>query len=288
MTNSIIHDMPEADYHAHPALSSTGARRLLESPAKYNYWCSHQQPGKQAYDVGHAVHTKVLGIGSGTVDYPDEHVTASGAVSTKAATVAWAEEQRALGFTPIAPAQSRKANGMAEALLAHPTARDLLEQPGKAEASVLTTDKTSGVNMRARFDFLPNLTGNSPVAVDLKTSSKPASVDGFTRSVAAYGYDVQEQWYLHALEQAGHERIPFVFVVVETEAPHLVGVHQLDVEWQLMGAAKVRRALDTYARCLDTGIWPGYDPAIQLISPPAWSVYQFEDDYEPLPTAIVM
>jgi hypothetical protein len=288
ITNAIVQDMPEAIYHANQSLSSTGARRLLESPAKFDYWRTHQQPGKQAYDLGTAAHTKILGVGSGVIAYPDEHITASGSVSTKAATVAWAEEQRANGLTPIAPAQARRVDGMAEAVLSHETAGPRLEQSGSAEASVFATDKTSAVEMRARFDFLPDLPGNSPVAVDLKTSSKPASVDGFTRSVAAYGYDVQEQWYLHALEQAGHERIPFVFVVVETEAPHLVGAHQLDIEWQLMGAAKVRRALDTYARCLDTGIWPGYDPAIQLISPPAWSVYQFEDDYEPLPTAIVM
>jgi len=283
MRTGIVKGLSEADYHEHTALSSTGARRLLESPAKFHYWSERWQPGKQSYDVGTAVHTRVLGVGSGTIAYPEEHITASGAVSTKAATVAWAEEQRANGLTPIAPAQARRVDGMAEAVLTHPVAGPLFEQnEGHSEASVFATDKNSGVEMRARFDYL------GPTAVDLKTTAKAASVDGFTRTVAAYGYDVQEQWYLHALEQAGHERIPFVFVVVEAEAPHLVGMHQLDIEWQLMGAAKVRRALDTYARCLDTGTWPGYDPDVQLISPPAWSIYQFEDDYEPLPTAIVM
>jgi len=275
--NGIQYDMPESLYHQHSALSSTGARRLLESPARFNYWRQRQEPGKQSYDVGTAVHTKVLGVGAGTIAYPDEHVTASGAVSTKAATVAWAEEQRTRGLTPVAPAQARRIDGMAEAVLGHTTARALFEQVGgHSEASVFATDSTTGVEMRARFDYL------GTTAVDLKTTAKTASVDGFARTVAAYGYDVQEQWYLHTLEQAGTDRIPFVFVVVESEAPHLVGIHQLDIEWQQMGAAKVKRALDTYAECVEQDVWPGYDPSIQTISPPNYLVYQHEDDYGPL------
>jgi hypothetical protein len=270
-------DVPEATYHAHPALSSTGARRILESPARYKYWTEHQQPGKQAYDVGTAAHALILGTGSGTVEYPEEHITASGAVSTKAATIAWAEEQRANGLTPIAPAQARKVNGMAEAVLAHETAGPLLERDGNSEASVFATDETTGVPMRARFDRLAN------IGIDLKTTAKLASADGFARTVASYGYDVQQEFYERVYTQAtGQERIPFVFIVVETEAPHLVGVHSLDVVWQQMGAAKVQRSLETFAECTATGVWPGYDTDVQLLSPPNWLTYQFEDEYEPL------
>ncbi|WP_065962404.1 PD-(D/E)XK nuclease-like domain-containing protein [Curtobacterium sp. UCD-KPL2560] len=277
MTGRIDLALPESQYHQHPALSSTQARKLLESPARYRWDRDHPQAGKQTFDVGTAVHTKVLGVGAGTVEYPDEHVTASGAVSTKAATVAWAEEQRAAGFTPIAPAQAARVNGMAEAVLAHPTARALLEQSGHSEASVFATDTDTGTPMRARFDRL-----NDDVAIDLKTTAKTASVDGFMRTVAAYGYDVQQEFYLHALEQAGEPRRPFRFIVVESEAPHLVAVHELDVEYQQMGAAKVHRALELYATCTATNTWPGYDPTVQLVSPPTWAVYEHEDEYGPL------
>jgi hypothetical protein len=264
-------NIPEDTYHRHPALSSTGARRLLESPARFKYDRDHVLPGKQAFDLGHAAHAKILGVGNGTVAYPDEHLTPSGAVSTKAATTAWAEEQRAAGLVPIAPQQAAAVNGMAEAVLAHPTARELLEQAGHAEASVFVTDADTGVPMRARFDYLAD------IAVDLKTSSKPANADGFTRSVASYGYDVQQEFYLRALG----ERRPFRFIVVETAAPYLVAVHELDLAWQQMGAAKVQRALEVYAECSSSGIWPGYGDDIQLLSPPAWLTYQFEDEYEP-------
>lgn len=282
LTNEIVYDVTEREYHAHRALSSTGARRLLESPARFNYWRTHQEPGKQSFDVGTAVHTKVLGVGAGTIAYPAEHITASGSVSTKAATVAWADEQRANGLTPIAPAQAARVDGMAEAVLAHPTARALFEQPGHSEASVFATDQDTGVDMRARFDRIAIEVPN-PVAVDLKTTAKLASVDGFARTVASYGYDVQQEFYERAFENAtGYPRIPFVFVVVESEAPHLVAVHSLDIEWQQMGAAKVQRALELYAECSQTGIWPGYPTEAQLLSPPNYLVYQHEDEYGPL------
>lgn len=282
LTNEIVYDVTEREYHAHRALSSTGARQLLESPARFNYWRTHQEPGKQSFDVGTAVHTKVLGVGAGTIAYPDEHVTASGSVSTKAATVAWADEQRANGLTPIAPAQAARVDGMAEAVLAHPTARTLFEQPGHSEASVFATDEDTGVEMRARFDYLPELSLDAPIAVDLKTTAKLASADGFARTVGSYGYDVQEKFYLRAIELVGHDAPRFRFVVVESEAPHLVAVHELDIEWQQMGAAKVQRALELYAECSESGNWYGYPTETQLLSPPNYLVYAHEDEYGPL------
>jgi hypothetical protein len=74
----------------------------------------------------------------------------------------------------------------------------------------------------------------------------------------------------------------FRFVVVESEAPHLVAVHELDIEWQQMGAAKVQRALEMYAECSASGNWPGYPTETQLLSPPNYLVYQHEDEYGPL------
>lgn len=282
MVNAIYTDMSEDDYHARSELSSTGARRLLESPARFNHWRNKGEAGKQAYDVGTAVHTKVLGVGAGTIAYPDEHVTASGSVSTKAATVAWADEQRANGLTPIAPAQAARVDGMAEAVLTHPTARALFEQPGNAEASVFATDRDTGVEMRARFDYLPDMALAAPVAVDLKTTAKLASAEGFARTIGTYGYDVQQEFYLHALAALDIFAVPFRFVVVESEAPHLVGVHAIDTEWCQMGAAKVQRALELYAECSASGVWPGYPTETQLLNPPNYLVYQHEDEYGPL------
>lgn len=268
----IVHDLDEVTYHAHPALSSTGARLLLDSPARFHYAQSHPQGHKAAFDLGTAVHTKVLGKGHETVvlDFPD--------FRTKAAQQA-RDEARELGLVVITAAQSEQVEAMAEAVLAQPTARILFEQKGAAEVSVFATDPETGVDTRARFDYLPDLGNTNPIAVDLKTTGKSASKEDFEKAVASFGYDVQQVHYQHTLAVVTDREIPMVFVVVETEAPHLVAVHQIDVIWTQMGAAKARRARELFAECTASGVWPGYPTDVSLISPPTWAVYQHEEKY---------
>lgn len=268
----IVHGLDETTYHAHPALSSTGARLLLDSPAKYRWAQTNLQEPKAAWDIGTATHTKVLGTGSRAIAYPPEHLTPSGNVSTKAATVEWAKKQRKAGFTPVSPDQMGEVDAMAEAVLAHPKARALLEQPGNPEVSVFGTDPDTGVNMRARFDYLPDFTVKNPVAVDLKTA-RSASPDGFARAVAEHRYDIQEQFYLHLYAiVTGDFTIPFNFVVVENTAPFLVGVYPLSEEFADMGRRKVRQALETYAACTAADLWPGY-PESDPLQPPSWLMF---------------
>lgn len=261
----IVPVLEEHLYHAHPALSSTQARRILESPAKYRHGLTVQEAPKAAWDLGTAVHTEVLGLGATAVAYPEEHLTPSGNVSTKAATVEWAAEQRAAGLTPITPGQMGEVFSMKEAVLAHPMARTLFEQGGTPEASVFSTDPDTDIAMRARFDYLAR------IAVDLK-SARDASPTGFARASAGHGYHVQRGHYDDTLEFAGGHIDGFVFVVVETEAPYLVGVYRLNSEWEDLGARRARQARDTLRRCLDTNTWPGYGNDIQSLMAPFWLI----------------
>lgn len=275
----VVYDLPEDEYHARPELSSTQARWLLESPAHYRWKKDHPQPRKDAFDLGTAVHTKVLGVGAAAIGYPEEHLTDSGRVSTKAATVLWEAEQRTAGLIILSESDLRKVDGMAEAVLRHPTARAVLEQAVRREASVFATDPETGVAERARFDFLPELGAKNPIAGDVKTTAKEASFDGFMKSVLNFGYDVQEGHYDLTLLHAIGEQIPFVFIVVETAAPHFVGIHQLDVVWREMGQAKAREARKRLAESTASGVWPSYPEEIQLLSPPVYAVYQHEEKF---------
>lgn len=278
----IVHDMPEAEYHSHPAFSSTQARQMLESPARYKWGLDHPRPDTAAFDVGTAAHSKILGVGSGVIAYPDEHLTAGGNVSSKKETIAWADQQRAAGLTPVSPNQIDAVNAMSEAVLANRTARALLERPGHAEASVFATDPDTGIEMRARFDFLPD---NNPleqrVAVDLKTTAGTADKDGFSKAAASYRYDVQRGHYLHALEFAAPDEAAaeMKFIVVEKTAPYLVGVHQLDERFAEVGEAAALHARRRLAECLASDEWPGYPDNTQIVPAPMWLLYQHEERY---------
>ncbi|HEY6115272.1 MAG TPA: hypothetical protein VI172_04870, partial [Candidatus Dormibacteraeota bacterium] len=66
MTAPGIYDMSEAEYHAHPALSFSAAKKLLHPscPAIFRHAQDNPQPHKREFDLGHAAHKVVLGEGS--------------------------------------------------------------------------------------------------------------------------------------------------------------------------------------------------------------------------------
>ncbi|WP_353809108.1 PD-(D/E)XK nuclease-like domain-containing protein [Agromyces sp. SYSU T00194] len=253
----IVHDLPDDVYFGHDSLSSTGARRLLDSPARFRYEQDNPQAPRQAFDEGHAIHTLVLGTGSNIVELEFDNYR------TKAA-----QEERdavyAAGGVPMLVKDMAPIRATAEAVLAHPTARRLFEQDGTPETSLFA--EIDGVACRARFDYY------APVAVDLKTTAGRADRHGFAQAAAKYGYEVQDAWYRDVREAVTGERGEFVFVVVEKDAPNLIGVHQLDRDFVDLGRAKTRRARAVYADCIESNQWPGYPEPIQLVVPPVWLV----------------
>lgn len=279
--NGIVHDLDEATYHARPELSSTGARMLLPefkgSPKKFQWALTHKRTSR-AFDVGHAVHAKVLGVGAGIITYPDEDLTPSGNPSTKAATVAWEAEQREAGLTVVSPADLARVDAMAESVLAHPTARLFLEVCTMREVSVFAD--VDGVPCRARFDALSEATRNGVYGVDLKTT-EDATKTGFESSVKRYGYDVQVAHYDATLKAAtGHGVDRFLLVAVEKSGPYEVAVFELPELWRQMGAVKAAEARRIYKECTESGVWPGYDTEVTYLDPPAWAVVDFEMTYE--------
>jgi hypothetical protein len=279
--NRIILDMQDHVYHSRPELSSTVARLILPeykgSPKKFKWAQTHRRESR-AFDIGHAVHAKVLGVGVGIVTYPPEHLTPSGNVSTKAATVAWESEQRAAGLVPIGPWEAHKVNAMSDAVLLHPTARPIFEVAEHREVSVFS--EVDGVPVRARFDALSGETPNGIYAADLKTGDD-ATKTGFEKSVAKWGYDVQQAHYEDTYESSeGRPIDQFFLIAVEKSGPYEVGVHQLPTMWVEMGKKKAAEARRIYKECVESGVWPGYDTAIQFLDPPTWLVFEHEARYE--------
>ena len=272
---SIVLDMPEAEYHARPELSSTGARMLLTAPREFQWAQTHPQPFKKAYDLGTAVHSKVLGVGSQAVAIPTELLASNGAASTNAAKE-FIAAMREIDRIAVKQELFDEIQAMAESVLAHPEARPLFEQEGNAEASVFGRDPDTGVALRARFDFLPSFMQDNPVCVDLKTSAKRADWETFSKTAATLGYDVQQEHYLHTYGVAtGDHSGRMRFVVAETTAPYLVAVHELAFEFSEIGAARAKRARELFAEwsASDKPIWDGYDLNQFPVQPPLWHIY---------------
>lgn len=275
----IYKDLPECVYHNNEfvprgSLSSTGARELLKEagPANYRYQQEHRRDSV-AFDIGRAVHAKILGVGATVATYPPEHLTPSGNASTKAETLAWLEEQRAAGITVLSTNDHATVTAMTEAVLAHPGARALLEQDGHPETSVFSQDPDTGVWMRARFDYLAD------IPVDIKTTARSAGAEGFGKSAADYQYPVQEAHYIDTLRFAGELLDhPMHFIVVEKKPPFSVAVNFLPEEARLIGEELAKQAREIYAACRTTDSWPAHpDEPTQAILP-AWWYFRHEAD----------
>jgi len=263
-------DMSDAEYHSRPELSSTGARRILDSPARFRYWADHPQPAKAAFDLGHAAHAKILGVGAPIIIIPNEHLTDSGNISTKAATREWLQEQRDAGLTPIGRADAQRVDAMAEAVMAEPEARTILERIHGREVTII--QDIEGVPVRARFDIF-----GDGEAADLKTSRDASP--RFNKSVASFGYHLQTRWYDDAYYAETGERLrTFPLIVVESAAPHAVGVYDLDFSYHDAAGQKCEQARNIYRRCMESGEWPWYGR--RTLNAPVWVLIEDEEQRE--------
>lgn len=269
MSTRLVADFPEADYHADPALSSSGARTILKSPARFWHERQHGRPDSKAFDEGHAAHALVLGVGADIYVPVDPDGQPYAEWRTKDAREQ-CEAARALGMTPLHQPQADTVHGMAAALRSHPAAGRLLAPgSGRPEVSGWWVDERTSVDCRVRFDWL-HWTGTAWVAVDYKTTDD-ASPDGFARSVAKWGYHQQDTWYRDAAAALGLGDIPFVFIVQEKKPPYLVGAYELDDDALAAGWRANRTALARFADCTATGRWPGYPDQITRIGLPRWA-----------------
>lgn len=271
--------MPDETYHSDPvpaawggSLSSTGARRILQCPARFAHDRAHPPPSKKTFDLGKAAHLLVLGAGPPLAVGTWDAWTTSEAKAFRASAVA-------AGQVPLKPAEYQQVYDMAAALRRHRLARALLSR-GRPEVSLFWTDDPTGAWCRARLDWLPRpRDGRRLIVTDYKTSTS-ADPDDFRRSAASYGYPTQAAFYLAGVRALGLNPDPaFMFVVQETTPPYLVSVVELDAEAADAGAARARRAIDLFARCTRDRAWPGYtDDEPALLSLPRWYVNDPEGD----------
>ena len=267
MKPGIYADHDESAYHADPALSQSQAKVLLQCPAKYRWQLDHPQAPKAVFDVGHAAHAKVLGVGAEIVVYPAEILGANGAVSTKAAKE-FAAEAREAGKIPLTADVVAEVDAMAEAVLSHAGARSILESDGATEQSMWW--EQDGVPSRGRVDKVATTTDGLHVLADLKTTVDANPVT-FGKSVANYGYHLQAANYTEGWHAITGEPTSMLFICVEKEAPHLVSLVVLDEYAVRVGSDRMADARRIWRECTDSGIWPAYPTDLTTVYLPKWA-----------------
>lgn len=192
----------------------------------------------------------------------------------------------------LTPEEFAQLRSMAAAVEAHPAAGKLLAGEGEAELSAywiekVTIDHDTGEEIEILCRVRPDKYRKDGIIIDLK-STLDASEDGFAKSIANFGYHVQDPYYRRglamAMRQAEDRTIvdeyqpprAFVFIGVEKDACVVdgvakgVAVYSLCEESRALGNEQWKTDLRTYAQCEKTGEWPGYAQNIRQIKLPAW------------------
>lgn len=270
-------DLDAEAYHRDPvpggSLSCSGAKKLLppSCPAIFDWERKNPPPPKAVFDEGHAAHQAVLGVGPEIVVVPGDRWDTNEAKAAVAAA-------REAGQVPVKADVKAMVDAMAAQLRAHPIASALLGDGGMAETSIFWRDEASDIMRRCRLDWRPAPRSGRTIGVDYK-AMRSADPEKFAKAAIDFGYIQQHPWYVDGMVAAGlaDQDATFVYVVQEKTPPYLVSVIELDVTAVRIGRLLNRRAINVYAECDRTGVWPGYTTDVAHVSLPHWYERNFED-----------
>lgn len=103
----------------------------------------------------------------------------------------------------------------------------------------------------------------SRILIDLKTCVS-AEPEKFARDLFNMGYPLQEAMY-----REGFQADAFAFVAVE-KTTNTVQVYTLDDLFDDVGHFVFRQALEKWAECLQTGVWPTYRTGVTQLNCPEY------------------
>ena len=245
--NKIIDGIPNCVYHRHSSLSSSNLKDLLKSP--WSYWHNKQNPREStpAMQFGSLVHTLILEPNN----FSNEYMVADKPERrSKAGKAKYAELLEEAGKRIwVSTEDFLKAQDMIFPVSQNLIVKSLLSG-GKAESSVFWQDAETGVQCKAKADFLNIERG---YIVDVKTTVSLASEKPFLWTVSKYAYDLSASFYKKGFELATGKELDFYFVVIEKEPPFNFATYKISDELLRRGEAQYKQALNVYADALDRG-----------------------------------
>lgn len=268
--------MDNATYHADTsAISASGLKLFMRSPA--HYYAAYLDPNRverkqtPAMRLGTATHCAILEPERFNAEYT---VMPEGLDRrTTAGKQAYAD-LLASGAEILSADEMAQVMNMACAFRDNKISRAMFYRPHSVEHSIYAT--INGVSCKCRPDLI---TVYELMVMDVKTTSD-ASPEGFGKSAWNLGYHVQAAFYRRVISAATGTTPDFVFGCVESDRPHLVAYYSVPQYLLDYADGLIDCALERYAECLASGIWPGYVSEIEMqeLSVPGFAQRIIEND----------
>ena len=244
------------EYLALDRVNWTLLKEMRRSPLQFDFRRHNPREDTKRLAGGRATHTAILEPDRFLLDY-----------------ALWTGDRRAgkewdkfcaahPGRTILKADDYASALGQRDAVRAHPAASALL-RVGRPEETILWTDEETGLDCKARLDWL------GEALVDVKTT---VDVDAsrFGALAYRYGYHMQIAFYLRGLRARGME-VPAKIIAVETAEPYEVAVFALDDDAIWAGDEEVGELLRRVSQCRTAQAWPVRYPAEEPLRLPSWA-----------------
>jgi hypothetical protein len=274
-----VYTMSAEAYHADPcpapSLSAGMINHILRAPAVCQFNSprlnpDYEQPeDNDRFAIGSVAHLLFL-----EPDQLDGAVTVVDATDWRTSKAkAERQEARDAGRTAILAKHWQTIQDMRAAFTLDPFISRAFTN-GKPEVSMFWRHPTAGIWCRARPDWTPD---SGAYLCDFKTTANANPAD-FPRHAYNMGYHRRAAWYLDGYAAiTGRAPDHYWFVNQETTAPYLTSVVELDMQAIEAGRMENDRAALIFARCLDSGSWPGYsDASARRVGLPTYAYMQID------------
>jgi hypothetical protein len=272
-----VYDLSSDQYHADelgdtPTLSASLANILLQQ-SPMHAWAAHpklnpayERKSDEKFDVGTVAHSLLL-EGLSVMDvhmFPDWRTSAAKEAR---------ELSRAHGRIPLLVKQADEVTAMVDAVATQIAQLDVDPLPlvaGKPEQTMVWQE--NGVACRARIDWLHD---DLSAIDDVKTTSRSANPESWSRTLFGIGCDVQAAFYLRGIRAITGQTPAWRWLVIETASPFALSVVAPGPDVLALADAKVDRALELWRRCLETDTWPAYPRQVCYAELPPWEEARF-------------
>ena len=250
MENGLHYGVSFSDYCAHGGLNASTLKALVNgTPADCLWAAGRPQNDTSSMAVGRLTHSMIF-----EADKVKEEFALFDDGTRRGAK--WeAFKKRHANRTILNAKEWGDAETMAVAVLKSKAAQSVL---GGGAGEVSAFWDRNGIQCKARTDYyVPG-----KVILDLKTSAYPVSPQAFPSTCVKYGYHLQAAFYVDGIFRLTKERLPFIFIAVESFPPHKVSVMRASDRFLAKGEEEVNRTVDIYRRCRETNNWPGYEDKV--------------------------
>lgn len=267
---SVLEDLPAYSYHAdlvddsRPSLSRSVIHAMCsKSPAHARAVHPRLNPSvsietKREFDIGTSAH-EILLEGKSSVDVLSYENWKRPVAREEAAM------SREHGRIPLLEHEWALVEEMLDAV--RPQLDELDPVPfteGVAEQTLVW--EYHDALLRCRPDWIRN---DLSLVEDFKTASSADPVT-WSRNAIDYGYDLQAVLYPMGLEFARGGFADYRCIVVEKKPPFLVTEFRFAPDVLSLAHRKVEWAIDTWVKCLKSGVWPGYASAPVWVNLEPW------------------